>query len=229
MHGSLKRPHRGNIVFDLDGTLVDSAPDIQAAVNRMLEGVGAELLDIATTVSFIGNGLPKLVERTIRARGLPIERHAELTRVTLAHYNRAATEATRPYAGVAEALTRLKAEGYSLGICTNKPKAPARSVLAGLDLSGFFDVVIGGDTLSTRKPDPAMLNVAFDALPNGAGVYVGDSEVDAETAHRAGIPFLLFTEGYRKSAVEELPHQARFAEFTALPALVGKIMGHSPA
>lgn len=207
------------IIFDLDGTLIDSAPDIRAAANRMLEGEGLEPLDLPTIVSFIGNGLPKLVERVMGARGIGMERHAELTAVTLDFYSRASTDLTAPYPGIMAALEGLEAAGYAMGVCTNKPEAPARDILQALDLERFFKVVVGGDTLLVKKPDPAPLAHAFEALGAGARLYVGDSEVDAETARAAGVNFALFTEGYRKAPVEALPHRARFADFAQLPGI----------
>ncbi|HSG55631.1 MAG TPA: HAD hydrolase-like protein, partial [Paracoccaceae bacterium] len=143
------------IVFDLDGTLIDSAPDIRAAVNRTLEDEGQAALDLPTVISFIGHGLPRLVERAMGARGIPMDQHARLTEVTLAHYNAAANDLTRPYPGVMAMLERLRDEGHRLGICTNKPEAPARKVLDQFGMAHLFDVVVGGDTLAARKPDPA--------------------------------------------------------------------------
>lgn len=207
------------IVFDLDGTLIDSAPDLRAAANKMLASEGRGPLDLPTIISFIGNGLPKLVERAMRARDLPMERHAELCARTLAFYNAESTARTVPYPGLIAALEGLRGNGFALGVCTNKPEAPARDILDQLGMAPYFDAVIGGDTLAVKKPDPAPLRAAFEALGRG-GLYVGDSEVDAETAQRAGVPFLLFTEGYRKTPVEALPHLARFDHFDALPGLV---------
>ncbi len=204
------------IVFDLDGTLIDSAPDLQAAANRMLTGEGAEPLDLATITSFIGNGLPKLVERALRASGLDMAEHARLTALTLGYYNADPATLTRLYPGLDTALPALKAQGHRLGICTNKPEAPARAILPMVGLDGLFDVVVGGDTFAQRKPDPAPLLNTFTALGDGPRLYVGDSEVDAETASRAGVDFGLFTGGYRKTPVADLPHRFAFDHFGQL-------------
>lgn len=206
-----------SIVFDLDGTLVDSAPDIQAAANRMLAAQGLDPLDLPTIISFVGNGLPKLVERVMRVRGLARERHGELTQVTLDFYSRASADPTRPYPNVIKALETLSGAGFALGVCTNKPEAPARDILRALDIERFFGVVVGGDSLAVKKPDPAPLHRAFEALGHDARLYVGDSEIDAETAERAGVDFALFTEGYRKRPMEALTHAFRFDDFAALP------------
>lgn len=208
------------VVFDLDGTLIDSAPDIRAAANRMLAEQGIAPLDLPTIVSFIGNGLPKLVERVMARTGLDMARHEELTAVTLAHYNAAATDLTRPYPGVVDALEVLQAAGHVLALCTNKPEAPARLILRNLRLERYFNGVVGGDTLDVKKPDPAPLLHIIRRLGDGPAIYVGDSEVDAETAQRAGVRFALFSQGYRKTPVEAIPHDDLFDDFTALPGIV---------
>ncbi len=208
------------VVFDLDGTLIDSAPDIRAAANRMLAEQGIGPLDLPTITSFIGNGLPKLVERVMDRVGLDPVLHKELTSVTLAHYNAATTELTRPYPGVVAALEALQSQGCRLALCTNKPEEPARAILHDLGLERFFNGVVGGDTLDVKKPDPEPLLHIIRGLGGAQAVYVGDSEVDAETAVRAGIRFALFSGGYRKSPVDAIPHQHRFDDFDALPGIV---------
>ena len=208
------------VVFDLDGTLIDSAPDIRAAANRMLAREGLEPLDLPTIVSFIGNGLPKLVERVMRTRAIDPARHAELTQVTLDFYNQASAVLTRPYPNMVAALEVLQAGGHPMAVCTNKPEAPARQILEEMGLMRFFGAVIGGDSLAVKKPDPEPLHAAFRAFGVEAGIYVGDSEVDAATAAAAGVPFALFTQGYRKAPVAELPHAHAFDDFAALPGII---------
>lgn len=211
---------KGPVVFDLDGTLIHSAPDIHVAVNRMLQDEGHQELDLATVTSFVGNGLPKLVERVMAARGIPADRHARLSRATLDHYNAAPADLTRPYPGVAAALQALAEAGHPLGICTNKPEAPARAILETLGLLPMFASVVGGERLPVNKPSPEPLHACVQELGGGRAIFVGDSEVDALTAAAADIPFVLFTEGYRKSPVTDLRHQAAFADFLVLPAVI---------
>lgn len=211
-----------NIVFDLDGTLIDSAPDIHAAANKMLADVGAAQLDMPTLISFIGNGIPKLVERAMRARDVPASDHARLTQSMLDHYAKDPATLTTLYDGINTLLPALKQSGHKLGICTNKPEAPTRQILDLLGITDLFDVIIGGDTLTVKKPDPAPLHAAFNALGEGTQLYVGDSEVDAETSERAAVPFALFTEGYRKVAVGDLTHAYTFATFKDFAAIVAK-------
>lgn len=208
------------LIFDLDGTLIDSVPDIAAAVNRMLADEGIAPLDLPKVTSFVGNGLPKLVERVMAARGLDPARHRDLTAKTLTYYQDQPSAQTRLYPGVVEALSALETAGHRLAICTNKPEAPARMILDQLDLARFFPVVIGGDSLPVNKPDPAPALECLRLLGGGSAAFIGDSEVDAETAKAAGLPFYLFTEGYRKSPVEAVPHLAAFSDFATLPGLI---------
>lgn len=209
---------RGRIVFDLDGTLIDSAPDIQGIANAVLEEAGAAPITLEETRSFIGEGIGTFVARMRAARGIPDGEQTELLRKVVDRYDDAVT-LTVTYPGVAGALETLSRR-HHLGICTNKLARPAMAVLRHLRIDGYFGSVIGGDTPLGRKPDPAPLSAVFDALGEGPCLYVGDSEIDAETAERAGVPFLLFTEGYRKSPVERLRHAAAFDDFGRLPDLV---------
>jgi len=214
---------KGAIVFDLDGTLIDSAPDIHAAANALLAEDGLPLLGFETVKSFIGKGLPHLVTRVLGAVGADPSgpKHADFVRRFEVRYE-TAVGLTVTYPRVPEVLQALSDAGHPLGICTNKPVGPTRAVLDHLGLTRFFGVILGGDSLPVRKPDPAPLHAAFAALPGPAFLYVGDSEVDAETALRAAVPFALFTEGYRKTPVADLPHGFAFDHFDQLLAHVVK-------
>jgi phosphoglycolate phosphatase len=216
------------IVFDLDGTLIDSAPDIRAAINRTLADEGHAPLDLPKVISFIGHGLPRLVARAMGARGIDMDQHARLTAATLAHYAAASHDLTDPYPGMMTALERLRLRGHRLGLCTNKPEAPARHLLDHFGMAHLFDVVVGGDSLPTRKPDPAPLHHAFAALGASTGLYIGDSEVDAYTAQAAGVPFAFFTQGYCHIPQDAVPCIARFDHFDALPGIVADLAATAP-
>jgi phosphoglycolate phosphatase len=209
------------ILFDLDGTLVDSAPDLHAAANRMLAELGRPALSLRQVTGFVGDGVPKLVERCLAATGGTDGLHADAVSRFRRHYDAAPAELARLYPGVPDALTALRRAGCRSGLCTNKPEAPTRTLLAVLGLDGFFDAVVGGDTLPERKPDPAPLRRAIEALGGdvASALFIGDSEVDAATAANAGVAFALFTRGYRKLPVGRIAAAHAFDDFAMLPAL----------
>lgn len=213
-----------NVIFDLDGTLIDSAADIHAASQKLTEEFGLPPVTLEQTRGFIGNGARVYVERLERASAGANEpaRTDRLHARFLEHYARA-HELTHPYPGVAEALAGLRAGGWRMAICTNKPMVPTRAVLAHLGWSEWFEAVIGGDSLPVTKPDPAPLRAAIAALDAGPAVYVGDSEVDAATARAASVPFAFFTGGYHKSPLAEIPHERAFDDWSELPGIAAAL------
>jgi phosphoglycolate phosphatase len=213
------------VIFDLDGTLIDSAPDLHAAMNVVLTARGAEPLDLPTLRSFIGNGVPTLIRRSFAARNLPCEGDVHRAALDEFHavYDAAPAALATAYPGVMRLLETLAARGVPLGLCTNKYGHGTALVLAAFGLTGRFGAVIGGDTLPVLKPDPAPLLLCAERLGVAPArvVYVGDSEVDAETAAAAGIRFALFTGGYRRTPPEAIPALWRFDDFDALAAALG--------
>jgi phosphoglycolate phosphatase len=206
-------------VFDLDGTLVDSAPDLHAALDRLMAARGLAPFDRATVIAMIGDGAKVLVERALAARGQPFDQ-AALDQF-LADYGAAAAVETRPFAGIPEALDRLAADGWRLAVCTNKPEAPARELLAALGLAHRFAALGGGDSFPTRKPDPAHLLATIAAaggLRDGA-VMIGDHHNDIRAARGAGIPGLFVSWGYGPPAMAE--GAPIIARPEALPAELG--------
>lgn len=211
-----------NIVFDLDGTLIHSAPGIATAANRALADLGKPPLTLDHITSFIGNGVPVLITKLANASGLDPVHEQPLLSAFRRHYDADPAGASHLFDGVRDALEQLLDQGAQLAICTNKPETPTFGILEALSLRPYFKAVIGGDTLPQRKPDPAPLRRAFDQL-GGPGLYVGDSEVDAATAQAADIPFVLFTEGYRQTPAEQLPHHATFSDYANLPDLLAQL------
>jgi phosphoglycolate phosphatase len=206
------------VVFDLDGTLIDSLPDIAAAANALLDEEGLEPLPQSRIGGFVGMGEKVFLDRLIAATGLERAQYDALMARFMVLY-KANTGRTRLFPGVLDMMSTLRDSGLALGLCTNKPGGPLQAVLDALDLGRWFDAIIAGDTLPIRKPDPAPLRLGFERMGATEGVYVGDSDVDAETAQRAGIPFLLFSEGIRTKPVSDIPHDALFGDFSRLPDL----------
>lgn len=213
-----------NLVFDLDGTLIHSAPQIHDAANKVFAAKGLPGFPYETVRGFIGNGVGVLVGRLLAHQGLPPDGplHAELVAGFVNIYEEA-FDLTTLYPGVTDALAALSAAGHRLAICTNKPQGPTHAVLRQFGLDRFFPVVIGGDSLPQRKPDPAPLRAALAGLEPGPALFIGDSEVDAQTAQAAGVPLALFTQGYRTAAPESLGAKLVFDDFAALPALVAHL------
>jgi len=209
------------IVFDLDGTLVESAPAICDIANTLMAELGLPKLDIAETRSYVGNGAGRFVERALVARNAHNAStfDAHFSRFS-AFYDEAPPEANEPMPGSTEALHALAAAGHRLAICTNKPMVPTQLVLQAMGWNELFEVVVAGDTLSERKPHPAPLLKAAADLHQAAAIFVGDSEVDAATAEAADIPFFLYSQGYRKSPLSEMKHTAAFDNFSELPDLI---------
>lgn len=212
------------LVFDLDGMLIHSAPEIHAVSGEVLADEGLAPLPFDLVQSFVGNGLPVLVGRILSHLGRPASgpQHQRMVAQFEKIYSQR-FDLTMLYPGVAQMLTDL-APRFRLAICTNKPSGPTRAVLAHFGLTGLFAAVIGGDSLPVRKPAPLPLLEAIRLAGGGPAIFVGDSEVDAETARAGGVPFALFTEGYRKTPVEALPHDFAFARFADLPALVARVL-----
>lgn len=217
-------PDRLNLVFDLDGTLIDSAPQIHDTANKVFGAKGLPEVSFATVKGFIGNGVHVLVQRLMAHHALAQDEtlQAELV-VTFVSIYEQAFDLTVLYPGVLTELDELSGAGHGLAICTNKPEGPARAVLRHFGMDLLFPVIIGGDTLTRQKPDPAPLVAALDRLGKGKALFVGDSEVDADTALAANVPFALFTEGYRKAAPEALGAKLIFDDFAAFPRLVGHL------
>jgi phosphoglycolate phosphatase len=194
------------VVFDLDGTLIDSREDLALAANRLLADLHQPPLPLADIVAMVGDGAAVLVRRVLAARGLAPDTPDALPRF-LAFYDACLLDHTVPYEGTLAMLEQLRRR-CRLAVLTNKPAGPTARILDGLGLSPFFDLVVGGDSPLGRKPDPAGLLHIVRALggePETA-VMVGDSSVDMETAVRAGTRLVLarFGFGYPTAAAAGL-------------------------
>ena len=189
------------VVWDLDGTLIDSAPDICLALNSVLAESGHDVLDVPAVRPMIGNGVAKLVERGFTAVGYQLSDEELDVKVQtfMGHYSANPTAHTRLYPGVEEALEALATAGVKQGLCTNKPEAVTRSILQALNIDQHFSAVVGGDTTDARKPDPRPLQFCIDAMGAAIGstVMIGDSAIDAGSARAVGIPIGLVAHGYR--------------------------------
>lgn len=185
------------LVFDLDGTLVDSAADIAEALNRTLDDQGLPRADEATVRGWIGDGVTRLVQQALQHHGRPFDADAVMPGF-MQHYRDCLLRSPRLYDGVAEALQQLRARAVPLAICTNKPEAMVRPLLAHLGLGDVFACIVGGDTLPQRKPsgEPLRHVAAHFGLATGQCLMVGDSLTDYRAAQDAGMPIALVSYGY---------------------------------
>lgn len=209
------------IVFDLDGTLIDSIGDIHAALNQMLARVSFGPLGKDMVTSFVGKGSSDLVKRVIDHVGLPNDAasHTNYLSEFLDIYTSAPSKFTTVFDQVHEVLTDFQLSGVAQGLCTNKPEGATSVVLREFGLTNFFDSIVGGDRLPSRKPDPAMLHLVMKELAVKRCLFVGDSEIDVATAKAAGVPIALFTRGYRQTPLAEMAADYNFDSFHELPAI----------
>lgn len=196
------------LIFDLDGTLIDSAPDLRTACNKLLQRENRREITLAETKKFVGNGAAKLVARAFAATGEPVE-ESELVALTqdfLAFYDGHEADETQTYPSVMETLQKLKEQGYRMALCTNKPQQPTQNLVKQLGLESFFEVIIGGDQVGKKKPDPEMLlsTLKHMGLSPDQAVMIGDSPNDIGAADNADIPSIAVSYGYRRVSVEEL-------------------------
>ena len=230
MNRQVVRPARV-LICDLDGTLIDSAPDLTAAVGDLLAEAGRVPLSEAAVRRMVGDGVAKLVERALAASGgVPDARAlAGLVARYMAFYETRMTELTGPYPGAVEILTNLKGAGWRLAVCTNKPEGPSRRILSALGLDALFEAVAGGDTFAVKKPDPGHVRGLLDilgAVP-GEAVMLGDSLNDVLAARGAGMPVIAFASGYGPVPAQDLGADALIATFAELPAALAHLTGTS--
>jgi phosphoglycolate phosphatase len=211
-----------HLIFDLDGTLVDSAPDLATALNALLGELGKPALAETTVRAMVGDGAGVLVQRGLQASGLgDADQPAALKRF-LALYRDCLIDKTRAYPDVEAVLEELRAAGHTLGVCTNKPYDPTQRILAALKLDRFFGAVIGGDSLPKRKPDPEPLLETIQRLGGTAAnaVMIGDSANDVACARAASVTAILIPSDYGNPATEADVKLTRFSE---LPAALAQL------
>jgi phosphoglycolate phosphatase len=217
------------VTIDLDGTLLDTIPDLAVAANLMLDELGKPPLDVDVIRTFVGQGISRLVERTLAA-GINGEIDPELTKRALAIFERRYTEVngrhTTVYSGVHEGLMRLREQRFPLACVTNKSQRFTLPLLEMVGLAPYFEHVVCGDTLARKKPDPAPLLHACDALkiPPRDMLMIGDSMNDTEAARAAGCPVFCVTYGYSEGLdVRDLDSDALVDSLADAVILIEKV------
>ena len=212
------------IAFDLDGTLVDTAPDLINALNHVLDHEGLPPIPLAVARTMIGAGAKRLIERGLEADGRQVgpDDIARMTGVFTEHYGAHIAELSKPFEGLEDALDRMAARGHRFAVCTNKLEWLSKRLLDELSLSHRFAAICGADTFGVAKPDPAILRqtvvLAGGQLTNA--IMVGDAGTDVGVARRAGIPVIGVAFGYTDTPMAELNPDRLIQHMLELPEAV---------
>jgi phosphoglycolate phosphatase len=219
---------RHTVAFDLDGTLVDTAPDLIGTLNVVLGEARLDPIQIGDARAVIGRGARVMIERGFALRGVRLAEH-ELDRLRtrfLAHYDEHLAEQSRPFPGAQAALDALAAAGARLVICTNKPERYSVKLLAALGLHDRFAVIAGADTFPVCKPDPGHLLGAVERAGgvDAAVIMVGDSAVDVATARAAKVPIVAVSYGYSDVPAAQLGADRVVDQLEDVPAAVAALL-----
>jgi phosphoglycolate phosphatase len=216
------------VIFDLDGTLVDTAPDLLASLNFVLTRAGHRPVVPAELRNLVGHGVRALFERAFRQTGheASTDELNGYSKEFLVHYRANIARESRPFPSVPETLNALSGQGAGLGICTNKPHDLTELLLNELDLTRHFGAVVGGGRMPYNKPDPRHVLDVVTALKSSPerAVFVGDSPVDVAAARAAKIPVIAMSYGYTPVPANELGADAVTADFSGLPGLISRLV-----
>ncbi|MDO9473736.1 MAG: phosphoglycolate phosphatase [Caulobacter sp.] len=228
MHDPVNDLAGWTIAFDLDGTLVDTAPDLLGALNVILVEQGMAPAPMTAVRQLVGHGLRGMLIRAYAMADLTISEEQIATlrpRIVEVYKGRIAQE-SRPFPGCLDALADLRARGAKLAVCTNKPEGLARLLLDQLDMAALFDAIVGGDTLPVQKPDPAPLLEAIAQAGGDAAraILVGDASPDTGAAKAAGVPCIVLSFGYNDLPPAELGGDGVIDHFDALAGAVAGLV-----
>ena len=221
-------PSPATIVFDLDGTLVDSAPDLTASLNHVMTEQGCGQFTIGEVRNLVGRGARVLIERGLRHQGREVDAAGidRLLALFLDYYGDHLADETRPFDGLIQSLDELSGRGVRLAVCTNKSEDLSRKLLRLLDLDRFFPVVLGGDSLPVRKPDPLHLTETIRRAGGDVAnaLMIGDSLSDIGAAKSAAVPVIAVSFGYPDRPVAELGADLIIDHFRELPAAAARLL-----
>jgi len=218
------------LIFDLDGTLVDTAPDLLAAMNAVLTGQGRVPVDPATLRHMVGFGAASLIRQAMAATGpaVPEDRLPALVDDFVVHYREHLADGSVPFSGVVETLEMLRGKGTKMAVLTNKPHELTLPLLKLLDLDKYFGAIHGAGRYSYNKPDPRVFHHVVEELsgnPRAPAIMIGDSATDVATARAAQAPILLLSYGYTPEPAAKLGADAVTDDFRQIPALARHLAG----
>ena len=214
------------ILFDLDGTLVDTAPDLMGAHNHVMKKFGYPQKSLDDIKHIAGRGAWIMMQRTFRDEIKDENLKKEMVKEFINYYAKNIDRASKPIKGVVKFLDWAKSKQILMAVCTNKQERLAVDLLKKINLSQYFEYIAGCDTFDFNKPDPRHLTNVIDIIGGdiNKSIMIGDSEVDSQSAYKAKIPFILVEEGYTEKNINEIPHKTLIKDFSNFEKIVEKYL-----
>ena len=214
------------ILFDLDGTLVDTAPDLMGAHNHVMKKFGYPQKSLDDIKHIAGRGAWIMMQRTFRDEIKDENLKKEMVKEFINYYAKNIDRASKPIKGVVKFLDWAKSKQILMAVCTNKQERLAVDLLKKINLSQYFEYIAGCDTFDFNKPDPRHLTNVIDIIGGNINksIMIGDSEVDSQSAYNAKIPFILVEEGYTEKNINEIPHKTLIKDFSNFEKIVEKYL-----
>ena len=214
------------ILFDLDGTLVDTAPDLMGAHNHVMKKFGYPQKSLNDIKHIAGRGAWIMMQRTFRDEIKDENLKKEMVKEFINYYAKNIDRTSKPIKGVVKFLDWAKSKQILMAVCTNKQERLAVDLLKKINLSQYFEYIAGCDTFDFNKPDPRHLTNVIDIIGGdiNKSIMIGDSEVDSQSAYNAKIPFILVEEGYTEKNINEIPHKTLIKDFSNFEKIVEKYL-----
>ena len=214
------------ILFDLDGTLVDTAPDLMGAHNHVMKKFGYPQKSLDDIKHIAGRGAWIMMQRTFRDEIKDEKLKKEMVKEFINYYAKNIDKGSKPIKGVVKFLDWAKSKQILMAVCTNKQERLAVDLLKKINLSQYFEYIAGCDTFDFNKPDPRHLTNVIDIIGGdiNKSIMIGDSEVDSQSAYNAKIPFILVEEGYTEKNINEIPHKTLIKDFSNFEKIVEKYL-----
>ena len=214
------------ILFDLDGTLVDTAPDLMGAHNHVMKKFGYPQKSLEDIKHIAGRGAWIMMQRTFRDEIKDEKLKKEMVKEFIDYYAKNIDKGSKPIKGVVNFLKWAKSNQILMGVCTNKQERLAVDLLKKINLSEYFEYIAGCDTFDFNKPDPRHLTNVIEIIGGNINksIMIGDSEVDSQSAYNAKIPFILVEEGYTEKNINEIPHKTLIKDFLNFEKIIEKYL-----
>ena len=214
------------ILFDLDGTLVDTAPDLMGAHNHVMKKFGYPQKSLDDIKHIAGRGAWIMMQRTFRDEIKDENLKKEMVKEFINYYAKNIDRGSKPIKGVVKFLDWAKSKQILMAVCTNKQERLAVDLLKKINLSKYFEYIAGCDTFDFNKPDPRHLTNVIEIIGGdiNKSIMIGDSEVDSQSAYNAKIPFILVEEGYTEKNINEIPHKTLIKDFSNFEKIVEKYL-----